>query len=386
MHKAALARRRPRWRPPRRTLSFTLVTRFKGLGAAGACLVALLALPEAALAHPVPFSYLDLRLHGDAVEGTLVAHVFDLAHGLKIDTPGRLLDPSVAREHAAAMIAMLSGRLHVGADGRALAADWSGPDVLADRQSLQFRVHFPAGRRPGLVTVSAALFPYDSRHQTFINVYDGGALTQAIVDRGTPAFEYFAGTPQGVMAVIGRFVPAGIHHILIGPDHLLFLVALLLLGGSIRKLALVVTAFTVAHSVTLSLAALNLLSPPARLIEPAIALTIVCVGADNLLVRGGRDLREWMAFAFGLIHGFGFANVLREMNLPARALGWSLFSFNVGVEIGQVLVVIGVAAALAALRARSESAWRQLAFAGSIAVIVAGSSWFVQRVFFPGGI
>ena len=351
-----------------------------------AVLAASLALPVAALAHPVPFSYLDLRIHGDALEGTLVAHVFDLAHDLEIDAPGRLLDPSVASRHASAMIAMLSGRLHIGADGRALAASWSGPDVLADRQSLQFHVHVPAGRAPGAVTVSATLFPYDSRHQTFINVYDGGVLTQAIVDRGRPAFEYFAGTRQGVMAVIGRFVPAGIHHILIGPDHLLFLVALLLLGGSIRKLALVVTAFTVAHSITLSLAALNLLSPPARLIEPAIALTIVCVGADNLLVRGGRDLREWMAFAFGFIHGFGFASVLREMSLPARALGWSLFSFNVGVEIGQVIVVVSVATALAALRARSEAAGRRLAFAGSIAVIVAGSSWFVQRVFFPGGI
>ena len=168
------------------------------------------------------------------------------------------------------------------------------------------------------------------------------------------AFEYFAGTRQGVWAVVAKFVPAGIHHILIGPDHLLFLVGLLLLGGTMRQLALVVTSFTVAHSITLSLAALNIVTPPARIIEPAIALSIVYVGADNLLVRGGRDVRAWIAFAFGFIHGFGFANVLREMDLPARALGWSLFSFNVGVEIGQLLVVIAVASALGALRSRSE--------------------------------
>ena len=97
-------------------------------------------------------------------------------------------------------------------------------------------------------------------------------------------------------------------------------------------------------------------------------------------------MRAWIAFAFGFIHGFGFANVLREMDLPARALGWSLFSFNVGVEIGQLLVVVAVASALAALRSRSEAAGRQLAFAGSIVVIAAGAFWFVQRVFFPGGI
>ena len=182
-----------------------------------------------------------------------------------------------------------------------------------------------------------------------------------------------------------RFLPAGIHHILIGPDHLLFLVGLLLLGGTVRQLAVIVTSFTVAHSITLSLAALNLVSPPARIIEPAIALSIVYVGADNLLIRDGRDVRAWIAFAFGFIHGFGFANVLREMDLPARALGWSLFSFNVGVEIGQLLVVAVVATALAALRSRSEAAGRQLAFAGSIVVMAAGAFWFVQRVFFPGG-
>src|SRR6185295_17890647 len=204
-----------------------------------------------------------------------------------------------------------------------------------------------------------------------------------ILDRKRDSFEYFSGTRQGVWAVIERFVPAGIHHILIGPDHLLFLVGLLLLGGSIRRLAVVVTSFTIAHSVTLSLAALNILNPPARIIEPAIALSIVYVGADNLLAQGGRDVRAWIAFAFGFIHGFGFANVLREMELPGRALGWSLFSFNVGVELGQLLVVTAVAAAFAVIRSRSEWAGRQLVFAGSVVVIVAGAFWFFQRVFFP---
>src|SRR5205814_6597032 len=198
--------------------------------------------------------------------------------------------------------------------------------------------------------------------------------------------EYFAATPRGVIAVLTRFLGAGVRHILAGPDHLLFLVGLLLLGGSPRYLAVVVSAFTLAHSVTLSLAALNVVSPPARIIEPAIALSIVYVGADNLMVRGGRDVRAWIALAFGLIHGFGFANVLREMDLPARALGWSLFSFNLGVEIGQLLVVVAVATALAWLRARSDTAGRQLAFVGSLGVIAAGTFWFIQRVFFPAGI
>jgi hydrogenase/urease accessory protein HupE len=226
------------------------------------------------------------------------------------------------------------------------------------------------------------MFPYDPVHQTFVNVYDGDALAQqAILTRDRQQVEYFAGTRQGALAVVRKFVPSGIHHILIGPDHLLFLVGLLLLGGSLRRLVVVVSAFTLAHSVTLSLAALNIVSPPAWLVEPAIALSIVYVGADNLTVRGGRDVRVWIAFAFGLIHGFGFANVLREMDLPARALGWSLFAFNLGVEIGQLAVVLAVASMVAMVRNRSEVAARRLAVAGSVVVIAAGAFWFIERVF-----
>jgi hydrogenase/urease accessory protein HupE len=340
-----------------------------------------------ATAHPVPFSYLDLRLDGSALEGTLVAHIFDVAHDLNIDPPEQLLTSGFAAARERAIEQLLAPRLHVTADGRVLAPQWSGVEVVTDRQSLRLHLRFQPGGPPGTISVRAALFPYDPNHQMFLNIYERDTLTsQAILDRGRPHVEYFAGTRQGTFAVIQKFVAAGIHHILIGPDHLLFLVGLLLLGGTIRQLAAVVTAFTLAHSLTLSLAALNIVSPPARIIEPAIALSIVYVGADNLLVRNGRDVRAWIAFGFGFIHGFGFANVLRELDLPRRALGWSLFSFNVGVEIGQLLVVVFVASAFAALRSRSETAGQRLAFGGSLAVIAAGTFWFIQRVFFPGGI
>jgi len=343
-----------------------------------------------AFAHPVPFSYLDLRMEDGrpaGIDAVLVVHVFDLAHDLNIDPPERLLAVSAAADRASAIVALLQPRLQVEADGRLLTPAWSAPDVLADRQSLRFHVRYSLGAPPGSIAVSTVMFPYDTRHQTFLNIYEHGALaTQAMLDRGRTRFEYFSGTRQGAFAVIRKFVPAGIHHILIGPDHLLFLIGLLLLGGSIRQLALVVTAFTVAHSLTLSLAALNLVSPPARIIEPAIALSIVYVGADNLLVRGGRDVRAWIALTFGFIHGFGFASVLREMDLPGGALGWSLFSFNLGVEIGQLMVVVPVAFAFSLLRSRSEAAGRRLAFAGSLVVVAAGAFWFIQRVFFPGGI
>jgi hydrogenase/urease accessory protein HupE len=341
--------------------------------------------PRAALAHPVPFSYLDIRLQGTTIEGTLVAHMFDVAHDLNIEPAERLLDPATASQQSRAIADLLGRRLTIAADGRAAMLQWSDAEVVADRQSIRLPFRCRLESAPGVVAVEALLFPYDPNHQTFLNVYERDALTQAILDRGRTRFEYYPGTTQGALAVVRRFVPAGTHHILIGPDHLLFLIGLLLLGGSIRQLAVIVTAFTIAHSITLSLAALNIVTPPARIIEPAIALSIVYVGADNLLIRGGRDVRAWIAFAFGFIHGFGFANVLREMDLPARALGWSLFSFNVGVEIGQLLVVVAVASALAALRSRSEAASRLLAVAGSIVVMAAGAFWFIQRVFFPSG-
>ncbi|MBW8862129.1 MAG: HupE/UreJ family protein [Acidobacteria bacterium] len=368
--------------PPPRTVGTYAGT---GPSTSARLIFAALAWPRLATAHPVPFSYLDLRLQGDAIEGSLVVHMFDAAHDLNVEPPERLLNAEVALQRAAELTRLFSDRLAVSADGRRLSPQWLAPDVVADRQSLRFPVRFALSSRPGTLTVFARIFPYDPQHQTFLNIYEGEALTQAILDGGRPLFEYYAGTRQGAIAVIEKFLPAGIHHILIGPDHLLFLIGLLLLGGTIRQLAMIVTSFTIAHSITLSLAALNIVSPPARIIEPAIALSIVYVGADNLLIKEGRDVRAWIAFAFGFIHGFGFANVLREMELPSRALGWSLFSFNVGVEIGQLIVVATVATALAALRSRNEAAGRRLALAGSVVVIAAGAFWFIQRVFFPGG-
>jgi hydrogenase/urease accessory protein HupE len=350
---------------------------------------ALVAWGTPAIAHPAPFSYVDVRIGPAALEVSLVAHVYDVAHelgGADVSRMQALLDPASLTAQASAVSRLLQDRLHVIVDGREPTGTWSAPEPLPDRQSLRLRARYALQRPPGVVSVTALMFPYDAAHQTFVNVYEGDAvISQAILGKDRPQLDYFPGTGQGTLAVIRKFAAAGIHHILIGPDHLLFLVGLLLLGGSLRRLLLVVSAFTAAHSVTLSLAALNIFSPPARMVEPAIALSIIYVGADNLTVRGGRDVRGWIAFAFGLVHGFGFASVLREMDLPPRALGWSLFSFNVGVEIGQLLVVIAVASLLAAVRARSEAAGRRLAFAGSVVVIAAGAFWFIERVFFPAG-
>jgi hydrogenase/urease accessory protein HupE len=351
---------------------------------AAVALATMLSVTGVAEAHPAPFSYLDLHVEPLVVRVTAVVHVFDVAHELGPQPPERFLEVDTIAAHTRSLERLLNDRLQIESGGALLPlAAWSRPEPLPDRQSLRLHGAFTSDRPIGSLRVDARLFPYDPQHQTFVNVYERGRLlSQAILGGGTTAVEHFTGTAQGTFAVVRRFLPAGIHHILIGPDHLLFLIGLLLLGGTLRRLAMVVTAFTVAHSVTLSLAVLNIVNPPARIVEPAIALSIIYVGADNLTVRGGRDVRAWIALAFGLIHGFGFAGVLREMNLPTAALGWSLLSFNLGVEIGQLFVVVVVATALAALRAWSEMAGRRLAAAGSAFVIAAGVFWFVQRVFF----
>jgi hydrogenase/urease accessory protein HupE len=247
----------------------------------------------------------------------------------------------------------------------------------------------------GRADVETSLFPYDPVHQTFINIYEDGELRQqTILDSTRQSMSFYRGSLQGRWAVIRTFVTAGVHHILIGPDHVLFLLGLMLLGGSWWRLATIVTAFTVGHSITLSLAALGLVYLSPAIVEPVIALSIIVVGVDALLVSrqrrspgvsriAPRDLRPWLAAVFGLIHGFGFAGVLIELGLPPEALGWSLAAFNLGVEIGQLSIVLA-AIALAALIRRSPAyrpgyAERFLTVA-AVTVIAAGVYWLAQRI------
>ena len=351
-----------------------------------------LAVTTPVLAHPVPFSYLDINLHDGQIDGALTVHVFDAAHELGVADPEQLLDPSVLRPRQQALIQRLDPRLALSADHR-LKLDWTGvepgprtADLATNRAALKLSFRIP-NEHPGAISVATDMFPYDPAHQTFVNLYQDGRLRQQwIFSHGSAPRTYYFGTTAGVFAVMRTFIPAGVHHILIGPDHILFLLGLLLLGGSWKTLLKIVTAFTLAHSLTLSLAALNIFSPPSAIIEPAIALSIVVVGVDNLLSgKGDRDLRPWAAGVVGVVHGFGFARVLREFGLPREALAWSLFSFNVGVEIGQLIVVVMVATLLNFVRRWNPRVGRRVTLGGSVVVIAAGAFWFVQRVFFPGG-
>jgi hydrogenase/urease accessory protein HupE len=355
----------------------------KKTGAWALPFLVLASLVPSVLAHPIPFSYLDLRLNEAQIEGTLVAHIVDLAHDLNLDPPELLLNATIAESKKEAISELIRSRLIVLAEGQPIDLELMSVEPVPDRQALSCELKLNATIKPATLRIQCALFPYDPEHQTFLNVYEADALVhQEILTQQRQIFVYRRGDRQGWMSVTKEFIPAGIYHIFSGPDHVLFIVGLLLMGGSLLRLLSIVTAFTIAHSITLSLAALDIVNPSPVLIEPAIALSIVYVGIDNLMVgKTGRDLRAWIAFFFGFVHGFGFAGVLREFGLPREALGWSLFSFNFGVEIGQACIVVVVASLLAALRNRNQALASRVLTVGSVCVILAGSYWFFQRVF-----
>jgi hydrogenase/urease accessory protein HupE len=173
----------------------------------------------------------------------------------------------------------------------------------------------------------------------------------------------------------------GVEHILTGFDHIMFLLALMLRGGRLRSLLGIVTAFTVAHSITLSLAVLHVATLPSRVVEPLIALSIAYVALENMLFRRLPSRRWAVSFGFGLVHGFGFAGALIELGLPRRSLVEALVFFNVGVEAGQAMII---ALLLPGLIWVYRLAWeRRVVSAFSAVLFLAALALFVDRALFP---
>ncbi|BAY07658.1 HupE/UreJ family protein [Calothrix sp. NIES-2098] len=194
----------------------------------------------------------------------------------------------------------------------------------------------------------------------------------------TPEKHEFSLISGSLWQQVSSFVVLGVEHILSGYDHVLFLISLLMVGGGLGYLLKVVTAFTISHSVTLSLAVLNIVTLPVQFVESAIALTIVYVAVENFWCKSLR-WRWLLTFSFGLIHGLGFAGVLKEINIPQSNLAVSLASFNIGVEIGQLAIVL---TAFFVLRVLQKQPW-ELTFRRfvSACIIAVGLFWFVQRAF-----
>ncbi len=214
-------------------------------------------------------------------------------------------------------------------------------------------------------------------HVHLVSVALGGRLQQQILD-GRNGRAFFTETSGRWWQTMGRFIWLGIQHIATGYDHLAFLLGLLIATASLRSLVKVITSFTVAHSITLALATFGVVVLPSRFTESMIAASIIYVAVENLLRKSTID-RWKLTFLFGLVHGFGFSNVLREMQLPRADLALSLFSFNAGVEIGQIVFVVLLFPAIEDL---IKSGWTKLRPAVSIAIGLLAAYWFIQRAFF----
>ena len=205
---------------------------------------------------------------------------------------------------------------------------------------------------------------------------------------GSQSHSFSATTPKAVVQLssaalqapssAASFFPLGVEHIATGYDHLLFLLALILCGGNLKSLIKIITAFTLAHSMTLGAAALGLVSLPSALVEAVIALSIAYVAFENLFPRFAISRRWTISFLFGLVHGFGFSSVLQEIGLPRDSLVWSLLNFNLGVEAGQLVAVLITLPALLWLN-KQTYAQRVIQMLSAIVMLV-GLGLFIERL------
>jgi hydrogenase/urease accessory protein HupE len=334
-----------------------------------------------ASAHDEPTSFIDFRLSSSGIEIVLTGSITDFAHELPKVEPDSLLKPDTIQLYKEDINVWIASRLRIIVDGAPLTLVPGEITPKEEKRDLRAVLTHSWKSAPVSLRVEGLLFPYDPRHRTFLNVYAGDEiLRQEIFTAATPSVEFQTGKHQNLSEVVIEFIHQGIHHIFIGPDHILFVIGLMLRGGNLKQRFGIITAFTLAHSITLGSATFYFISPPASLVEPVIALSIVFVGIHSLFSKGGRDLRLIFAFCFGLIHGFGFASVLQQMVLPQQALGWALFSFNVGVEIGQGCIVITLVLLLALLRRSNARMADGFVGLGGLGITAAGAFWFFQRV------
>ncbi len=198
----------------------------------------------------------------------------------------------------------------------------------------------------------------------------------------SPSISIQGGTEQSGWSVFAEYIPVGFDHILPkGLDHILFVLGLFFLSTKLRPLIWQVSAFTLAHTVTLALGALGLVSIPGSIVEPLIAASIVFVAVENLFTDGLNRWRPLVIFGFGLLHGLGFASVLEEFGLPSGQFIPALIGFNVGVELGQ-LTVIALAFFAVGYWFGQKPWYRQaIAIPASCAIAAIGAYWFVERVF-----
>lgn len=359
-----------------------------------ALLLLLMAVP--ALAHKPSDSYLALTVDAAKVDGQwdIALRDLDYAIGLDANGDGDITWGELKARHPD-IAAYALARLAVRADDTPCPARVVG-HLVDDHSDGAYAVLRFVATCPGPVTnldvEYSLLFDVDPQHRGLLRLAHAGTTRTAIFspERSRQTFDLTAPSRWRQFVQFGR---EGVWHIWIGFDHILFLLSLLLPAVLTRQddrweaveafapafwdVFKIVTAFTVAHSITLSLASLGVVSLPSRWTESAIALSVVLAALNNLfpVVRGKRWL---LAFAFGLVHGFGFASVLADLGLPQGALLLALVAFNLGVEAGQLAIVTAFLPVAFALR---DTAFyrRAILVGGSALIVLVASVWLVER-------
>jgi hypothetical protein len=366
------------------------------------CLVLSLALIAAAStgwAHLASDSYLQIEIGDDgAVRGQwdIALRDLDVAVGLDADQDGTITWGEL-RGKTREIEAYAFGRLALSRGGVPCTLEATG--LLVDHHAgyayavLPFTTECPADGR--LTLRYGLLFDLDPSHRGLLTVVTGGQFSTDVLTPDHAEITVARG-PERLGDQIAQFLAFGFEHILLGYDHLLFIAVLLVtaalrrpsggqwmaidgLGRVLIETIKTLTAFTLAHAIVLTPAVLGMVNVPARVVEPAVALTIMLAAFDNIHPILPR-LRWQVAFLFGLIHGLSFASVLGPMRLPPLGFAMALGSFNIGVEAGQIalaLLLVPIAFAL-----RHESLYRRLIAPGvSISALLLAGIWFLDRVF-----
>ncbi len=256
------------------------------------------------------------------------------------------------------------------------------PEVVIDKPTdnitMQARIKVPVES----VEVIQRLFAENPNSKTIVTVMKNGeSVGEGVVTTEFPSWTYGTLTKMSAGKVFLDFLTMGINHILSGPDHLMFIFGLMLARPRIKELLKVATAFTIAHSITLSLCALNIFTLPSRIVEPLIALSIVAVAAEKFLKPNDQVWRTILvAFFFGLVHGFGFAGALTEAGLPAHQAATALLSFNIGVEVVQASLILITIPILTLLATKKPKFYAPATMVCAGLISLAGAFWFVERI------
>jgi hypothetical protein len=344
----------------------------------------LLAMTRLAGAHEMGLSRGEYTSEGSRVRATLTLRADEAAAavpGLDADGDGHVASAEVDRAKVALRAAFVDALL-VAADGSRCAAKLDDAALEAP-DGLRLTATYTCAAPPAHLHFTFGFLermPAGHRHLATVHLPRGDVDTLASLDRVEADVDVSSGASSGFASMLR----GGIEHILTGADHLAFLLALVLGGTLVRErtarvgaLVGMLSAFTIGHSASLAMATLGGFAPGARWVEPAVALSVAYVGAENLLARSVRH--RWMlTLPFGFVHGFAFAGGLLPLGLPRAQLPMALFAFNLGVEAGQLLVLALLLPPLTFLASR---AWYpRLARGVSSGIALAGVLWFVQRI------